>query len=146
MRQKHVLQRLAAAGGTAIFAGFGGAMLAAAGNAISSTPAAVAAVIVVAIGIGGLLGRVTGAMIGGIYGVLLAAFGSLIGGSVVGAVLTILVCAALGGWIRWVLDGRNCEIGKVQPAHVDQPFRPTAADVTSVTCARQDKKELALWT
>jgi hypothetical protein len=104
MRTPNVTKRLATAGGHALVGGICGALLAAFGSAISSTPSAMVATITVTAIVAGSLGRFTGVICGIVGGVLLVAFGSVVGGSAVAAALTILVCALLAGVVSWHHD------------------------------------------
>ena len=140
MKRERLLQKFASASGSALVGGIIGALLAAFGNAISSSLIAVVVTILLATAIGGWLGRVSGAIIGGIYGALLAAFGSVIGGSVIGVVITIVGCALLGGWLNWINDVRKEERG-----YSAEHFRRSSRETIAVNRPPQFVKEHLLW-
>jgi hypothetical protein len=102
MGQKHPRKSIAAVAGGMAMGAIGGAILAAFGNLISSSPAGVAATILCACVLGGWLGRVLGAIMGAICGVLIVAFGSVVGGTPLAVGVTIVGCVLLAGWLRWV--------------------------------------------
>lgn len=104
MRKKHPQQRIAAVAGGMVMGAIGGALLAAFGNLVSSSPLAIATTVLCACVLGGWLGRVLGAVTGAICGVLLTEFGSGVGGAPLAVGLTIVGCALLGGWLRWVQE------------------------------------------
>jgi hypothetical protein len=140
MRNNFKSRRLASAAGGAIVGGIGGAMLAALGYAISSSPIGVGLTVILATLLGACVARAPGAIVGVIYGALFAAFGWAVGGSVVGAVVAILACAFVGGWIEWVKTATGG--GSIAP---QSPFRSRPERVISVSLHNFCHKELALW-
>jgi hypothetical protein len=106
MKPKTPWKMLGAATGSALVGAICGALLAAWGNTVSTSPLGAGAVLVLATGLGALSRRFSGVFLGAICGVLLAAFGFLVGGTILGVVLTITGCALLAAWLQWVYDNR----------------------------------------
>jgi hypothetical protein len=74
---------------------FGGALLAALANVLSSTPLGVASAMLIGGLVGGLCGNLGAAVVGLIFGALIAALGAVLGGSTLGVIVTIAGCGLL---------------------------------------------------
>jgi hypothetical protein len=98
--------RLTAACGSGLVGGLCGAVLAAFASSLRESTLAGAALIGLWAILGAWAGRGGGALTGAGLGLLASASGQVLG-TTPGVVLTVLACAALGGWLRWVHEDRR---------------------------------------